>query len=179
MFKLLAIVALIILFGFIINKVLSMSSGLGQKQPFVIMSPFRAKLLNRGEPIKNASVTLRYSWNSGSEDDRAGHIKEYKSDAEGIVDIPAIEREIFVSNVQKTASNYSLSVTVNGVKNEFHTVSKSNPLMHGELEQELTGLICDIDAPWMMVENPDAKGSSLFGTKCEWPDRKSLKFEEL
>lgn len=179
MFKLLAIVALIIDSGFIVNKVLSMSNGLGKKQTFVIVSPFRAKLTDGGQPIKNAVITLRYSWNSGSDDDEAGYTKRYKSDSEGVVEIPAIEKEIFVSNVQKTASNYTISVTVKGAETEFHTVSKSNPAMHGELEKELIGLTCDIGAPWMMVVNPGAEGSSLFGTKCEWPDRKNLQVEEL
>lgn len=179
MMKLVIALAAILTILLVAKEVFGMTSGIGKKQPFVIMSPFKAMITKSGKPLANALVKVHYSWNSGTADDEEGYISEHKTDSNGIVSLPKIEREIFISNIQTTASNYLISVVHDGEEIEMHSAGKVKPEINGEFNQAVSKYTCDIDAPYMMVSEAGNIKSGYATTKCNWKGREKLNPEEL
>ena len=147
----------------------SINKMFGEKKRFVIMSPFKAKITYKGKAIKNTKVKLNYSWNTDSKNSYEGYDEYFMTDENGVVEMPAITRKIFVSNIQPTVSNYCIEVGHEGEFIEILSVAKEDPKMHGELGQPLSDLRCELTDAFYAVLDPAEK--SLYGSRCNWKER--------
>ena len=168
-----------VMFLALVKKVFSMSSPVGKNEPFVIMSPFEATITKGGKPVANTQVKLNYSWNSGSAEEQEGFDILFTTDANGFVSVPAIEKQIFVSQIQTTTSNYVISVLHNDGAVEIHDVAKSDSAMYGELGVKVEEYKCELTDPFVGIRDTRREKYSLIATRCTWDGFENLKKIEL
>lgn len=168
-----------IMFLALVKKVFSMSSPVGKNEPFVIMSPFKATITRGGKPVANAQVKLNYSWNSGNAEEQEGFDEFFTTDTNGILSMPEIKRDIFVSRVQTTASNYSIEIKNGDEWDVIHSIGKKDPALNGELNVELDMLSCELTDPLMIVVDMRRHVGSLYTTRCRADQFKEFRTEEI
>lgn len=156
-----------VMFLALVKKVFSMSSPVGKNEPFVIMSPFEATITKGGKPVANTQVKLNYSWNSGSTEEQEGFEVLFNTDTGGKVRMPAIERNIFMSNLQTTTANYSIKVRLEGEEVVIHSIGKVDPKLHGELDTPATKFSCELEDPLKVIVDPRDHDGTLYTTRCK------------
>lgn len=141
-----------------------MSGLFGKKQDFVIMSPFKAKITHKGEPVKNAKVKLWYSWNTKDEAQSDRIKKDFETDGQGVLEMPEITQEIFVSNVQPTVSKYVISIEIEEELIDFFSATKKGSGADGELSSPIDNLVCELSQNNILVYDEETGGK--INTRC-------------
>ena len=155
--------------------VYGMSRALGEKQEWVILSPFEATLLFKGKPLANAKVKLHYSWNTA--DDEEGHTEFFKTDDKGYISIPEVRRKIFVSSMFPTGSDYTIEVMVDSEYYLVADIVKHQPELNSEFGELLKSVSCEVTSMDMVpTKKPN---DNLIVTRCRWDGSDKFKLEEL
>lgn len=127
---------------------------------YVIFSPMDGVLMRDGQPLANAKIVRKLTWNGNSE----GHVQSFCTDEQGRFSLPLHEEELSLNMLTQFVAKADISVELEGNSVEIWYGSKTSQDLYSETDGPVDGLICDINNEEVAV--PMRPVAIL--TRCRW-----------
>lgn len=131
-------------------------------ETYVIVSPMEGVLMQDGEPLPNAKIIRRLTWN-GNED---GLVEEFATDSQGRFSLPLHEEELSLGMLNQFVGSAFIYVNIEEDDSLIWYSPKVLPEIYSESDGPLKELVCDINVPEIVVNT----SISNILTKCRWQD---------